>query len=105
WFEDVVTEYLDGGRDDLRRMSFTTFVRATVVKGLFYVAIDTDSGKVIGTACWFPPGVDLLAEWVAIQPFFIPVMFSEEQKEKSGAVNFFAILEKEEPAIHKFWMN
>ncbi|KAF9002063.1 hypothetical protein BDQ17DRAFT_1357374 [Cyathus striatus] len=42
-------------------MTMTTVVRATIVGGQLYVAIDQETNAVVGTACWFPPGSDFLA--------------------------------------------
>ncbi|KAF9256977.1 hypothetical protein L218DRAFT_880518, partial [Marasmius fiardii PR-910] len=100
---DVIANNLVANRDDLRLMTFTTIIRAALAKGLPYVAIDTESGKVVGTACWYPTGVDFLTEVIPGSKML--TVLSEEQQEKSGAADFFATLEEEEPVIHKWWMN
>ncbi|EEB88499.1 hypothetical protein MPER_13629, partial [Moniliophthora perniciosa FA553] len=96
YFVDVIANNLIGGRENLRRMTSETIVRATVAKGLFYIAVDS-AGAVVGTACWFPVGVDFLAELTRIP--------SEEQQEKARAADLFAALQRDEPGIHHWWMN
>ncbi|THV07091.1 hypothetical protein K435DRAFT_381126 [Dendrothele bispora CBS 962.96] len=72
-------------------MTSETIIRAAVAKALFYVAIDRSTGAVVGTACWYPVGVDFLAD--------------EEQQEKAKAADLFAALQRDEPDIHHWWMN
>lgn len=47
--------------DDSRSMHHETTIRAAILGGLFYVAVDGDD-KIVGTASWFPPGADLYTE-------------------------------------------
>ncbi|KAF9449226.1 hypothetical protein P691DRAFT_667874, partial [Macrolepiota fuliginosa MF-IS2] len=58
---DVVTNALTGGHNELRRLLFTTCVKIGIIGGRFYVAL-TEDDEVVGTAAWYPPGADFLAE-------------------------------------------
>jgi hypothetical protein len=58
---DNATRVIIGGRMELLRPFHRAGVRAGIVGGKFYVAL-TDEDEVVGTALWYPPGCDFLAE-------------------------------------------
>ncbi|KXN85260.1 hypothetical protein AN958_11554 [Leucoagaricus sp. SymC.cos] len=78
-----------GGRADLRRRNAKACIRAGIVGGKFYVALD-ENDKVVGTAVWYPAGKDFLAD---------------EKQQREGASELLAIIEREEPELHKWWMS
>lgn len=43
-------------------MTYSAIVEAILISGQLYVAIDNESGEVVGMAGWYPPGSDFLAE-------------------------------------------
>ncbi|KAF8987610.1 hypothetical protein BDQ17DRAFT_1548091 [Cyathus striatus] len=88
--DDVIANSLVGGREELRRMTMTTVVRATIVGGQLYVAIDRETNAVVGTACWFPPGSDFLAD---------------EKQQQQGAGELFSTLQTVDPDLHSWWMS
>ncbi|KAL0058282.1 hypothetical protein AAF712_015053 [Marasmius tenuissimus] len=70
---------------------FETIVRATLAKGLLYIALEGETGMVVGTACWFPVGVDCFGD--------------EEQREKARLPELFTALGEEEPDVLQWWLN
>ena len=60
---DVVSKTVVAGRDDLLELMYTSIIRAGAVGGQMHLALN-EKDEVIGTACWFPPGADFLAEYV-----------------------------------------
>ena len=50
-----------GGKEALKHLTYSTVVRATILAGQLHVALAADD-RVVGTACWYPPGTDFLAE-------------------------------------------
>lgn len=63
-YPDVIANNMVGGRDELKSITYSTIIRATIVGGLLYLAVD-ENDQVVGTACWYPPGSDFLAECVS----------------------------------------
>ncbi|EPQ55670.1 hypothetical protein GLOTRDRAFT_40769, partial [Gloeophyllum trabeum ATCC 11539] len=88
WVPDPVARAMVGGRDDLRVQMHRAVVRATIVGGEMWIAT-TDDGRVVGTACWYPPGSDFLAD---------------DAQTSQGFADFFAQLERVDPGIHKWWL-
>lgn len=53
---------MTGREESLRTQTFRAIVSATIAGGQFWVALNQATGVVVGTACWFQPGTDFLAE-------------------------------------------
>lgn len=87
---DVIANNQVGGHVHLRQMMFETIVRATQIKGLFYVAVENSTGKIVGTSCWFPKGVDGFAD--------------EDQRERARLPEFFSALGEQEPDVLQWWL-
>ncbi|TFK55087.1 hypothetical protein OE88DRAFT_997628 [Heliocybe sulcata] len=85
--ENEVARAMIGGRERLRTMMHTAVVRATVVGGQLWIALD-ESDRVVGTASWYPPGSDFLDD---------DAQFNE------GFAQFFAELQKVDPAVYDWW--
>lgn len=62
-FPDPVANGVVGGEAALKHLTYSTVVRATILAGQLHVAVGADD-SVVGTACWYPPGTDFLAEYV-----------------------------------------
>ncbi|KAF9002071.1 hypothetical protein BDQ17DRAFT_1426043 [Cyathus striatus] len=88
--DDVIANNLVGGREELRKMTMTTVVRATIVGGKLYVALDPEANVVVGTACWFPPRSDFLAD---------------EKQQQQGAGELFTTLQSVDAGLHTWWMS
>lgn len=53
---------MTGREERLREQTLRAIVSATIAGGQFWTAVNEATGLVIGTACWYPPKADLLAE-------------------------------------------
>ncbi|KAH7929043.1 hypothetical protein BV22DRAFT_1003526 [Leucogyrophana mollusca] len=82
---------MTGGDESLRALTFRAIVSATMVGGEMYVAVDKEHGRVVGTACWYPPGSDCLV--------------GEEQTSHPDVVAYFEELEGNHPALAEWFGN
>ncbi|EGN92252.1 hypothetical protein SERLA73DRAFT_191367 [Serpula lacrymans var. lacrymans S7.3] len=76
---------------ELREMTLRAIVSATVIGGHFYVALDQESGKVLGTACWYPPQTDFLLD--------------EKQQKQEDVVNLLRELGTNHAQLFSWWMS
>lgn len=109
---DPVTSLLTGGAEDrefrLRRMNFRAVVCAAIINGQFWIAVSESEG-VVGTACWFPPGSELMGEWVLIPPprTLSPDVsdHSEKQISEPSVIKFLREMEKNHTQLFQWWHN
>ncbi|KAF9545035.1 acyl-CoA N-acyltransferase [Agrocybe pediades] len=67
---------------------YRAILRATVISGQLHIAVN-DDGLLVGTACWFPPGVDC---------------FSDDVQQEQGAKQFFELLAEDNPPLLDWWL-
>jgi len=85
--EDAVARAMIGGRERLRAIMHRAIVRATVVGGQLWIALD-ELDRVVGTASWYPPGSDFLGD---------DAQFNE------GFAQFFGELQKTDADLYQWW--
>ncbi|KAF8207231.1 acyl-CoA N-acyltransferase [Mycena galopus ATCC 62051] len=76
-----------GGDEHLKALIWRAMIRAGLLAGEVYFAIDNSSHKVVGVAVWFPPGNSLFD--------------SAEQR----ALGFDDFMQKLSPEAQEFWAN
>ncbi|KAK7032905.1 N-acetyltransferase domain-containing protein [Favolaschia claudopus] len=84
---ETASNSMVGGDESLKPLIWRAMIRAGLLAGEVYLAMDDASGKVIGVAIWFPPGQSLFD--------------SEEQR----ALGFDDFMKRLSPETQEFWAN
>ncbi|KAJ7352499.1 hypothetical protein DFH08DRAFT_859145 [Mycena albidolilacea] len=84
---ELASNSMVGGNESLKTLIWSAMIRAGLLAGEVYFAIDNSSKKVVGVAVWFPPGKSLFD--------------SEEQR----ALGFDDFMQKLTPETQDFWAN
>ncbi|KAJ7596593.1 hypothetical protein C8J56DRAFT_917838 [Mycena floridula] len=87
-FSQGLFEALDRNHG-LQQIFLDMTLRATLSTAHLMVAVDNTTGKVVGTAAWYPPGSEMFAD--------------ERQRKEARLEEFFAAISKARPALSNWW--
>jgi hypothetical protein len=97
---------LSGGKLELLPDLFRAMTRCCLIDGECYIATEVGTQKIVGTACWFPPGKQVWATYVS---YFLRTVQRpkshirrDEIRQATGFDTFFGKLDQ---VAKDWWIN